>query len=262
MKTGKETKPSATSIGSSCSIGWGDLLTTRTANANYYAMNWWQRCCASCTSVWSMGYGLSIRVIRKRLSCAAANSALNLPIACFTEWSLGESLPHTTEYGRIGLGFPKRWVIDRGGQSVTYSRHNAKGSFLHAVFKLLETQGICDSHGVWKPKPGAAAFEELRYLLHFAKMIRLKAPEREAGSKNYVADHTAWSKAKAAIGRSGSPDVQAQVRDAASICGGARMAHRASLGEQTFCQRRIRIFIYRICRAKSCLHWCYLTTRW
>jgi hypothetical protein len=42
--------------------------------------------------------------------------ALNLPIVCFTEWSLGESLPRTTEYGRIGLGFPKRWVIERGGQ--------------------------------------------------------------------------------------------------------------------------------------------------
>ena len=24
--------------------------------------------------------------------------ALDLPIACFTEWSLGESLPHTAEY--------------------------------------------------------------------------------------------------------------------------------------------------------------------
>ena len=110
--------------------------------------------------------------------------ALNLPIACFTEWSLGESLPHTTEYGRIGLGFPKRWVIERGGQSVTYFRHNAKGSFLYAVFRLLATHGICDAHGVWKPKPSAVAFEELRYLLHFAKMIRLKAPKaRPAAAK-------------------------------------------------------------------------------
>jgi len=40
--------------------------------------------------------------------------SLNAPICCFTEWSLGESLPHTAEYGRIGLGFPKRWVIEHG----------------------------------------------------------------------------------------------------------------------------------------------------
>ena len=47
---------------------------------------------------------------------------LDLPIACLTEWSLGESLPHTAEYGRIGLRFPKRWAIERGGQSVMYFR--------------------------------------------------------------------------------------------------------------------------------------------
>lgn len=105
--------------------------------------------------------------------------ALDLPIACFTEWSLGESLPHTAEYGRIGLGFPKRWVIERGGQSVTYFRHNAKGSYLQAVFSLLAAHGMGGEDGIWKPKPGADAFEELRYLLHFAKIIRLKISKRE-----------------------------------------------------------------------------------
>jgi hypothetical protein len=105
--------------------------------------------------------------------------ALDLPIVCFTEWSLGESLPHTAEYGRIGLGFPKHWVIERGGQSVTYFRHHAKGSFLHAVFRLLLTHGISDTKGIWQSRPGAAGFAELRYLLHFAKMIRLKSPKPE-----------------------------------------------------------------------------------
>jgi hypothetical protein len=102
---------------------------------------------------------------------------LDLPIACFTEWSLGESLPHTSEYGRIGLGFPKRWVIERGGQSVTYFRHSAKGSFLQAVFKLLAVHAKGDATGVWKGS--TAGFDDLRYLLHFAKMIRLKTPKPE-----------------------------------------------------------------------------------
>jgi Putative abortive phage resistance protein AbiGi, antitoxin len=106
--------------------------------------------------------------------------ALDLPIACFTEWSLGESLPHTKEYGRIGLGFPKRWVIERGGQSVTYFRHNEQGSFLQAAFKLLASNADCDLNGVWKPKPGSSVFDEIRYLIHFAKMIRLKRPKPEA----------------------------------------------------------------------------------
>jgi hypothetical protein len=101
----------------------------------------------------------------------------DLPIACFTEWSLGESLPHTTEYGRIGLGFPKRWVIERGGQSVTYFSHNSKGALLPAIFKLLASQGTANANGTWSPKPVATAFEELRYLLHFTKILRLKPPK-------------------------------------------------------------------------------------
>jgi hypothetical protein len=105
--------------------------------------------------------------------------ALNLPIACLTEWSLGESLPHTMEYGRMGLGFPKRWVIDRGGQSVTYFRHNEKASFLQCAYKLLGALGIGDAHGIWKARPGVAGFEDLRFLLHFAKMIRLQRPPPE-----------------------------------------------------------------------------------
>jgi len=108
--------------------------------------------------------------------------ALNLPITCFTEWSLGESLPHTMEYGRIGLGFPKRWVIERGGQSVTYFRHSGKGSFLRAMFSLLAAHGTWDAGGEWKPRPDKPGAEDLRYLLHFAKMIRVKAhkPSRAA----------------------------------------------------------------------------------
>ena len=105
--------------------------------------------------------------------------ALHEPIACFTEWSLGESLPHTAEYGRVGFGFPKRWVIERDGQSVTYFRHNAKGSFLPAAFRLLGALGERRADGTWTAKPGAGGFADLRYLLHFAKMIRLKHPASE-----------------------------------------------------------------------------------
>ena len=129
----------------------------------------------------SLEHGLWVKRPRhpEKFELRGNTFALDLPIACFTEWSLGESLPHTAEYGRIGLGFSKRWVIERGGQSVTYFRHNAKGSFLQAVFKLLTMHGTGDVKGIWQPKPDATMFEELRYLLHFAKMIRLKTPKPE-----------------------------------------------------------------------------------
>ncbi len=103
---------------------------------------------------------------------------LDLPIACFTEWSLGDSLPHTMEYGRVGFGFPKRWVFERGGQSVTYFRHNEKGPFLKSVFKLLARHGQFLADTGWKPDPASETYADLRYLLHFAKMIRLK-PQKD-----------------------------------------------------------------------------------
>ena len=140
----------------------------------------------------SLEHGLWVKTPRypEKFKLHGSSFALDLPIACFTEWSLGESLPHTAESGRIGLGFPKRWVIERGGQSVTYFRHSAKGSFLQAMFKLLAAQGTGDAHGVWKPRPGATGFEELRYLLHFAKMIRLKAPKPEYALKKLALPST------------------------------------------------------------------------
>ena len=129
----------------------------------------------------SLEHGLWVKSPRipEKLILRKQTFALNLPIACFTEWSLGESLPHTMEYGRIGLGFPKRWVIDRGGQSVTYFRHNEKASFLQCACKLLGALGTGDTHGNWRPKPGISGLEEFRYLLHFAKMIRLQRPPPE-----------------------------------------------------------------------------------
>jgi hypothetical protein len=132
----------------------------------------------------SLENGLWVKKPRypERFELRNKSFTLNLPIACFTEWSLGESLPHTMEYGRIGLGFPKRWVIERGGQSVTYFRHNKKGSFLNSVFKLLSAHGTADPDGNWKFKPGVVGLDELQYLLHFAKMIRLKTPKRKRTS--------------------------------------------------------------------------------
>lgn len=113
----------------------------------------------------SLEHGLWVKSPRfpEKFALRGKPFALDLPIACFTEWSLGESLPHTAEYGRIGLGFPKRWVIDHGGQSVTYFRHSEKGNFLQNTFKLLNALGQGDKNGIWIPKPGTSGLDELRY---------------------------------------------------------------------------------------------------
>ena len=126
----------------------------------------------------SLEHGIWVKSPRhpEHLELRGQTFTLDQPIACFTEWSLGESLPHTAEYGRVGFGFPKRWVIERGGQSVTYFRHSAKGSFLRGAFRLLAALGRDRGGGKWEKRDGIDGFAELRYLLHFAKMIRLKRP--------------------------------------------------------------------------------------
>ena len=177
MKTGKETKPAGHIHRQQLFYWMGRSIDDRNGTRKLLRDELMEEVLRQLRG--SLEHGLWVKSPRypEKMELHGGAFALDLPIACFTEWSLGYSLPHTMEYGRIGMGFPKRWVIERGGQSVTYFRHNEKGSFLQAVFKLLMAQGTGDASGVWKPKPGATAFEELRYLIHFAKMIRLKAPK-------------------------------------------------------------------------------------
>jgi hypothetical protein len=104
------------------------------------------------------------------------------PITCFTEWSLGQSLPHTTRYGRLGLGFPKQFVLERGGQPVIYVRDGktkspyVKGSLELAAFlqdKSL-TRGLA-------PRQIDALRDHFEYVSHFAKSIRKPPAPRTKG---------------------------------------------------------------------------------
>jgi hypothetical protein len=44
----------------------------------------------------------------------------NAPCTCFTELKLSQSHTHATQYGRLGLGFKRSFVFDRGGRPVIY----------------------------------------------------------------------------------------------------------------------------------------------
>ena len=176
MKTGKETKP-AGDIHRRQLFSWsGRSLDLENKNRKVLSDELVRKALEHLRGSLKRGLWLKRPRFPERFEFRGKSFALDLPIACFTEWSLGESLPHTTEYGRIGLGFPKRWVIERGGQSVTYFRHSEKGAFLQSVFRLLGALGDEAQHGVWTPKAATTCFDDLRYLLHFSKMLRLKHP--------------------------------------------------------------------------------------
>jgi len=99
------------------------------------------------------------------------------PIVCFTEWSLHESLPHTTRYGRLGLGFAKRFVSERGGQPVAYVRDQKRGDpFTKALLDLVAAFRAGALQG---PRATALALQ-LDYLSHFVKRNRALPKPRPA----------------------------------------------------------------------------------
>ena len=179
MKTGKESKPPGNIHRQQLFYWMGASIDRKNKGRKILSNDLVNECLAQIAGSLENGIWVKTPRIPEKLTFRGQSFALNSPIACFTEWSLGESLPHTTEYGRIGFGFPKRWVIERGGQSVTYFRHNEKGSFLQSIFRLLNVLGTEQEHGIWKASAEGNGFDDLRYLLHFAKMIRLRKAARE-----------------------------------------------------------------------------------
>lgn len=175
MRTGKETKPQGTLHRQQLFYWMGRSIDDRNRGRRVLSDELTQEVLAQLRG--SLEHGLWVKTPRfpESFTLREKTFELRLPIACFTEWSLGESLAHTVEYGRIGFGFPKRWVIQNGGQSVSYFNHAKTSLFLKHAFQLLATSG-------WTPaeSPDTPAFEALRYMLHFAKMVRHK---REAAPR-------------------------------------------------------------------------------
>ena len=103
------------------------------------------------------------------------------PIVCFTEWSLDESLPHTTRYGRLGLGFAKSFVSGNGGQPVAYVRDHRRGDpFTRALLDLVRAF----REGTLGTGPSVDALaEQLDYLAHFCKRNSAKAPPRRRAAR-------------------------------------------------------------------------------
>jgi abortive phage resistance protein AbiGi (putative antitoxin) len=92
------------------------------------------------------------------------------PIVCFTEWSLDQSLPHTLRYGRLGLGFSKQFVLQCGGQPVTYVRDRARRDpFTRSMMTIARHLRDSDDREL------AAAFQ---YVSHFLKRIDRAEPPR------------------------------------------------------------------------------------
>jgi hypothetical protein len=104
------------------------------------------------------------------LNLGKFSQPLDKAMACFTEWSLNESRPHTTEYGRMGFGFSKSWLIKRGGQPVTYFDQSRSGTFFKNLVSLLK-----------RLNADPVALDKLLFLVHFTKRIHKRPTKAEDG---------------------------------------------------------------------------------
>jgi hypothetical protein len=119
-------------------------------------------------------HGLPVKCPRtpERLVGDGAEVPLTLPVACFTEWALSDSRPHSTRYGRMAFGFSKPWIIKHGGQPVSYFNSARKALFLQTMLALhgflTRLKDVPCPDGFRTAEVGAA-LKHAFYLLHFTK---------------------------------------------------------------------------------------------
>lgn len=103
---------------------------------------------------------------------------LTLPMLCFTEWQLDESWPHAAKYGRMAFGFPKRFVLQHGGQPVAYFRdHRKLDPYRDALRELKTFFDQKNPDGALQRKM-ATLQRHFEYLLHFNKPIKRAASKK------------------------------------------------------------------------------------
>jgi hypothetical protein len=117
----------------------------------------------------SLTNGLWMTRPSERINTSVGSFTQELPAVCFTEWSLDRSLPHTTRYGRLGLGFPKRVVLLKGGQPVSYFKSTgAKQRYAETMVRLIRFfEEQRESSTMVEQR-----MQDLKYLLSFSRAIR------------------------------------------------------------------------------------------
>lgn len=139
----------------------------------------------------SLQQGLWLKLPRKPETFGPRDEfRLQSPICCFTETMLDEIEFHNREYGRLGLGFPKRFVLAQGGRPVNYINGvGADPSF--QAWELLRRK-VSDPRVslVMSPREWAELKAEFAYLSAFLKMMK-PTPKRKPTRKKVVAEASA-----------------------------------------------------------------------
>lgn len=68
-----------------------------------------------------------------------------LPTTCFTENLITRSSNHRINYGHLGFGFTRKWVLENSGNPVLYVRQNNEDRVLQTIGGILKRIDFCDS---------------------------------------------------------------------------------------------------------------------
>lgn len=133
----------------------------------------------------SLRNGLWVRLPRiKETFGPKQEFKLELPICCFTETTLDEIEFHNRSYGRLGLGFPKRFVLAQGGKPINYINAVTRDPSFKAWVRL----GNLLSNERLKHTLPAKEWNELKtefvYLSSFLKMMKpVRKPAQETAKR-------------------------------------------------------------------------------
>ena len=115
----------------------------------------------------SLTGGLWMSSVNEELTLRGVNPhSLTRRTVCFTENRLSDCQFHASRYGHLGLGFPKRFVLDAGGKPVSYVAHKVGDLYTRTLL------------GVLAGTLTAAQQDDLDFIAHFVKPLRAprKAP--------------------------------------------------------------------------------------
>lgn len=94
------------------------------------------------------------------------------PICCFTETSVSEIAEHTRAYGRLGLGFPRRFVLTNGGAPVQYCSETSSHPMFAAWLQLRKLLHNPAVSGSLEPAKLQQMQDEFDYVAHFLKRMK------------------------------------------------------------------------------------------
>lgn len=104
---------------------------------------------------------------------------------CFTEIRLSQIETHTRRYGKLGLGFDRKFVLNRGGRPVIYIPFQAKDKLMEETMRFVYD----NSNGTVR--------DRLRWLFAFVKrMSDRPTTHKDSQDRRIGVESCVWRKAR------------------------------------------------------------------